>query len=450
MLSKKFLILPLLIGVVLLVGFLVYENKTRIAEAGAGQNVKGFAWSDLIGWISANSSNCDTNNDGISEGVPPACPVSGTVIPNYGLNIADNGTTGIFSGYAWSEHVGWISFNQADLTGCPSGVCRAEVDKATGVVSGWAKFLTTGDWLKLKGTNYGFVINKGTGEFSGYAWGDVTAGLVSASCQNNNRCASNNYKLTTTFVMNVKPIVVVDPSIPVVPPIPPGSSLPNPNPAIVNVCSNPAYNFYWNFGDADGDTQSKYQIQIVKTTNGSWVAGTEEVDTGIIDSSTQSKQILLAPSGLAYNRTYKWRIMVWDSNGGASDWVYGVNFTTPIHASPTPNFTWTPLTIVKDQEIQFCSMQQAGVCFNNASVCYGASAPLCTGANFLWTFPPGIVFVTGSNTTANPKVKFSTTGSNQPITLQITDDLGPSGQCSIIKNINVILPLPKYQEVLPQ
>jgi len=448
MISKRFLILLFFFGIALTVGFLVYKNQTKTVEAGAGQNVKGFAWSDIVGWISANSNNCDTNNDGLSEGVPPACPSSGTAIPSYGLDITDNGTTGIFSGYAWSEHAGWITFNQADLVGCPTLPCQAVVDKQTGIVSGWAKFLTTGDWLKLKGTNYGILINKGTGDFSGYGWGDTTAGLVSASCQNNNRCASNNYKLTTTFNMNVNPTI---------------SIALGQNPVLGNVCSNPSYSFFWTFYDADGDTQSKYRLQINK--EGNFAAfGVGEVDLTVDPAIANSGElqtisnILLAVSPgsgpdnrqISYNTTYYWRVMVYDQWGGASPWANGTSFTTPAHLSPTPNFTWNPLTIVRDQEIQFCSMQQAGVCANNASVCYGASAPLCTGASFLWTFPSGTQFISGTNQTANPKVKFPTSGSNQPVTLQITDDLGPSGQCSITKNINVILPLPKYQEILPQ
>ncbi len=151
---------------------------------------------------------------------------------------------------------------------------------------------------------------------------------------------------------------------------------------------------------------------------------------------------------IGYNTTYYWRVKVYDKWNGASSWINGASFTTPLHLSPTPNFTWNPLTIIKDLAVQFCSMQQAGACVSNASVCYGASAPFCTGASFLWTFPAGTQFVSGNNSTANPKVKFPTAGKNQPVVLQITDDLGIP--CSVTKNINVTLPLPKWKETLPQ
>jgi len=55
----------------------------------------------------------------------------------YGVTI--NTSNGIFSGWAWSSNVGWISFNQADLAGCPSGACEAKINLTTGAISGWAK-----------------------------------------------------------------------------------------------------------------------------------------------------------------------------------------------------------------------------------------------------------------------------------------------------------------------
>ncbi len=364
-------------------------------QADVSENVSGFAWSDIIGWVSFNNT-------------------SGGGVNDYGVNIIENGTTGIFSGYVWSNNAGWIDFNEANLSGCPSGTCRAWVDKTNGLVYGWAKFRTTNDWLKLRGAGYGISISKSNGDFSGWAWGGETAGWVSFNCANKGVCSPVNYKVKTIFDMNIKPIV-----------------LPNPNPAIANMCSYPAYNFSWNFGDTDGDTQSKYQIQIVKTSNSTWVAGVEEVDTGIINSSTQSKEILLAPVGLAYNRTYKWRIMVWDSNNGASVWAYGNNFTTPIHIYPTPKFDWSPKPIIKDQLVQFSS---------GASECY---AP----CSFVWTKPANSEFA--SSTTAvseNPVVKFNDSG-NPFVSLQITDNVG---DCSTSTNVRVTLPLPKWKEILPQ
>lgn len=194
-----------LLAVVLVLGlgyvaYTVSPNTVAPTEvqAGAGQNVSGYAWSDNIGWISFNNTS-----DGSAT--------------SYGVNI--NTTTGDFSGNAWSSNidtattpnqggVGWISFDRA-YTGNPPGAPYqtgvstdpiAKADIATGNVTGWARALaactkdpsgnlsptpcTTDSngggwdgWIKLSkdpadsGSTYGVVVNTTNGRFSGYAWG---------------------------------------------------------------------------------------------------------------------------------------------------------------------------------------------------------------------------------------------------------------------------------------
>jgi len=86
-------------------------------------NVFGWAWSENVGWISANCH-------------------SGGGAKNYGLNIGGDGT---LTGYAWSENVGWISFEPADVNGCNNcsgAACQAKVDTAAASgnreITGWA------------------------------------------------------------------------------------------------------------------------------------------------------------------------------------------------------------------------------------------------------------------------------------------------------------------------
>ncbi len=442
---KKFLFLILFVGVIFITGFLLYRNQTKTVEAGVGQNVFGWAWSSNIGWISMNSLNCDTNDDGLSNGNPPNCPAIGTPIPSYGVNIIDNGSTGIFSGHAWSSNAGWIDFDEADLVGCPSGTCRAWVNKLDGLVYGWAKIrsVSTGEWVRLRGNYCNISINKSTGDFSGWAWGGETAGRISFNCnqtETGSVCPIANYKVTTSFDMNIKPTVAV------------GAS---PNPVSINLCSNPAYNFAWVFNDLDvGDTQRQYQLQV--DFDGNWnnntlVAG--EVDITAV-SSALNKEILLAKTPgvgsnqLAYNKTYSWRVRVWDNHPSSpnsiSDWVYGVNFTTPIHIYPTPMFDWSPKLIIQDQLIQFSS--EISECYDNSN-----NKISCAGANFLWTLPTATTsaeFASGTTAVSkNPVIKFDDSGNNQRITLRITDNVG---FCSTSTNVRVTLPLPKWKEILPQ
>lgn len=94
-----------LISFIIISGALFYSFKNHETEkvyAGVGDNVAGFAWSENIGWISFNNTNTG----------------GGT---SYGVNILENAAgVGVLSGFAWSGNIGWISFNRAD-TGAPPG-----------------------------------------------------------------------------------------------------------------------------------------------------------------------------------------------------------------------------------------------------------------------------------------------------------------------------------------
>ena len=402
----KLLLFLFLSGALIISIFFFFNNsKVEQVEAGTGDNVFGYAWSENIGWISFNN----TTGEGST---------------NYGVNIGSDGT---FSGYAWSENIGWISFNQSELSGCPSGTCRAEVNLLTHEVSGWARALAYGDgwdgWIKLRGSGYGVEINDATQEFEGWAWGDVVVGWVSFNCKNpetGNVCSTSNYQVKTSFTFNQLPIAT-DLTF-----------------SVLDYCiySLPT-SFSWTFED-DG-TQEYYQVQIDNNSNFS----SPEVDSGKVYSSSESYMA----SGLSYNTTYYWRLKVWDDKGNSSGWTSGSQFTSPPHAYPSPDFTWSPSSPSVDEIIQLCAVQ-AGVCGTNQSTCYNLfNNPIsCSGETFLWTLPVEAEFATTSvASTENPQIKFTDSGDHN-VTLQITDDIGT---CSITKQIGVSFPLPEWEETAP-
>lgn len=138
--------------------------------AGTEHNGVGWLWGGSqdgsnntytgIGWISLNSTNTLSSPT------------------NYGVSFPLNGDPA--SGYAWSENVGWISFNEADLAGCPSGTCSARIEEES--LKGWARVLAvkdasavgnSGGWsgfISLDGLIYNATFNSSTGELGGYAW----------------------------------------------------------------------------------------------------------------------------------------------------------------------------------------------------------------------------------------------------------------------------------------
>jgi hypothetical protein len=148
-------------------------------SATASENVAGWAWSDTGGWLSLNDTN----------------PGSGG--GSYGINM--NLSTKAVNGFAWSDNQGWVCFgtscnNNACLSGLtfpyntPSGSTSTASVNAGNELQGWARMCNiSGDdgWVSLNcdtapgcGSDYGPLVNFGTGQLSGYAWhGAVGAGL---------------------------------------------------------------------------------------------------------------------------------------------------------------------------------------------------------------------------------------------------------------------------------
>ncbi len=151
-------------SLIIIAAFIFFTDRAYSTISGP---LGGYAWSDNIGWVSFNCATGGPTGNNI-------CATS-----NYFITM-DN--SGLFSGYAWSDNVGWISANQSDLTGCPSSPCWAKLDGNT--VTGWMKALSASNgwdgWISLSGSNYGVTINS-DGAFSGYAWGSDVVGWLSFS-----------------------------------------------------------------------------------------------------------------------------------------------------------------------------------------------------------------------------------------------------------------------------
>ncbi len=185
----------------------------------------------------------------------------------------------------------------------------------------------------------------------------------------------------------------------------------------------------WSYSDPNNspvgtDPQSSYYVQFA--TNASF---TQNVyNTGIVPGAATTFTI---PFGwLQYNTTYYVRVRVWDSFGQASAYSATRNFTTPLHAYPIVNFTYSPASVHKSEPVQF----------TDTSVANGGA----TLSSWSWTFTNG---TPASSTQRNPIASFLTEGS-QPVTLRVTDSNALS--CTKIQNINVQRSIPSWKEVAPQ
>lgn len=185
------------LGVIIFCGFFIVT--TVVIKAAVG-GVTGWGWGGSesqsdgnqnngnsgfetgVGWISMNRINCDSDDDGKSDGTS-GCPASGTPIGNYGVNIPSG--DGAVTGNAWNENIGWIQFDPSGpypTTGCNPACPATSVRRSGNDLVGWARIVGIAQesaagnsggwsgWIKMKGSNYGVTIN-GT-SLEGFAWSD--------------------------------------------------------------------------------------------------------------------------------------------------------------------------------------------------------------------------------------------------------------------------------------
>jgi hypothetical protein len=405
-------------------------------NADASDNVFGWAWSENIGWISFNCNN--------SELPEPRCGI------DYGVNIDES--TGDFSGYAWSENVGWISFKESDLIGCPNAPCKAMADMFTGEVSGWAKVLCSDSWIRLRDTDYEINIDEDTGEFHKWAWSD-DYGWISFNCAEGGNCGNVDYKVITTVPFLSMPYI---------------EDLTFSPDYCLDVKGKGHISLEWKYKNDSGNAQAKFNLQVAanpaKNPDGTFVThivNFEDIAQVVSPDGkgTSGVDVVLPPSGpqdIFYNDHYYWQVQVEDVLGWASVWTGGPEFNTPLHPYPYPDFTLLPESPSVGEEIQLCST--LGVdCVEDVSVCYNAAggAISCTGNAFEWTIPDAS-FIDSDDFFENPKIQFDALGDGKVIKLGITDagiTIGNGncgvGCCEKSKTIDVSLPLPNWKEVIP-
>jgi len=396
----------------ILFGFFVFEK----ADAGVGDNISGWTWSENIGWISFNNT-------------------TGGGTTNYGVNI--NPSTGIFSGYAWSENIGWITFNESELSGCPVSPCRAWLDSSNNV-QGWSRALAYGGgwdgWIKMSDGTYGVNVDLTNGDFHGWAWSDMVIGWISFNSTDAG-AGGAAYKVVLDLSKFNRPPTAIN------------LSVDDPNAAdYCGITGYPPVRVHWQFSDLDsGDSQSAYQIQVDDNSDFSSLL----VDTGKISNSSQS--FLIGPSypTLSWNATYYWRLKVWDSKDTSStDWiVYQDNvpplesFTTASHSYPYPNFTFSPQNPAIGEVVTFIDNSK---CYSSpGNTEYNCS----TGGSisYLWDFGNGQTSTTKGDVTTT----YATAGP-KTVRLTITDNnLTPAGSCDTTRQVTVALPFPEWEEIPP-
>jgi len=289
--------------------FLIYT----LTEASSDDNISGYAWSENIGWISFNN----TTGGG----------------SDYGVQI--DPSTGDLSGYAWSENIGWISFNRSDAGDPPSnpfknGIPIANYDENTGQITGWMRVLAYSGgwdgWIRFcevsicSGNTATIDSNK---DWHGWAWSDMVVGWISF---NSVEGGSGDYKVeldATNEGTNIKVTTntVSQPACYF------GAPTPTVNWTIGSEAVPPAI---WPASD-----QASYQVQIDQNQN----FNNPEIDTSEVTSvknNPSSDSYTVDTSGLSFDQTYYWRVKIKDSFDSWTDWVVGDSTFTTVGSCNNP------------------------------------------------------------------------------------------------------------------
>ena len=140
-----------------------------------------------IGWISLNEK------DGGVSGAP------------YKVGIDATAGDGTLTGFGWAsvlggdtDEWGWLVFEKSYLSGCPAGECSARIDRETGQVSGWARFICMDGscdesggsvngwdgWVSLRGASadgYGLCFGKSEGNVVEVSGEEYATGVTCAN-----------------------------------------------------------------------------------------------------------------------------------------------------------------------------------------------------------------------------------------------------------------------------
>jgi len=486
-----------------LAAFFLNTGKASATALPPSISLEGFAWSSVAGWISFNAKNCDTNANGfIDTGACGGSDTGATPVVDYAVSV-ELPTSGVkkLSGYAWanpvdvqgcdtnnngfidatprcggqdnattpvatyadaSNNMGWVTFNETELAGCPPGpaACRAQVNFIARKLEGWARSCAVfqsgcqgalrppiqnggwDGWISLSGTAvpsgelYGATYVPTSCKLEGYAWGGGDAAQVIDWISFSGVATDGSPYGVRLVGANVPPDPPDNLSV-TANTDPPGTFCPGP------------WRFVFSFHYVDPETtdMSAYEIQIAK--NPAFAPGDIIYDSGqtpLIGASGSVASVIKTfcspmtcpgSSIFTYSTDYRWRVKVWDSGNSAcqvtgeqdSPWSAADGFRTPRHDWPKVGFSWVPAKpSAANEDVHFPNT----TAFDAGSI----------GQGFLWTLdgttPPPI-----TSTASDPGVRRYSSVGSFPATLKATDDVG---NCQLQKMVPVAPPLPSYQE----
>jgi len=190
----------------------------------------------------------------------------------------------------------------------------------------------------------------------------------------------------------------------------------------------------WTYSDPNNnppgtDPQTKYQIQIDDNS---------DFSSPIFDTTTPGPATsrYINSQQIKLNKTYYWRVKVWDSHDASSSFTTA-SFKTPNHIYPEPVFSNEPLKITKNVT--------STIVFDNKSICYKSEdpTPTTTCTSFEWNFGDGTSLTTTTATSVSHT--YAPTSTSVTVELKATDSLGKT--CSTSTELQTKRKRPIWREI---
>jgi len=328
------------------------------AKAAATENILGWAWSENIGWISFNDLNCDVDGDGTyNDGGLNDCPNDDSAVIPYGVNV--DSATGNFSGYAWSSSIGWVRFQQSAVPEVPPDNFAFSANCDDPTTCDEIGDNCTACYNSTDNNVYGWAKILALGDDGWLKMNGTWSDGVNLSNNDFSGWAWNDDNNNTSIGWvsfncdNDASCGVSDYKV----------YLRNNPPVITNggwsmadVCelgANPQAQFIWGYTDIDiGDLQSAYQVEIYED-----AAFTLPVVGGDSGKVLSALNVFTVPAGvLEYGKEYWYKVRAWDTNNAESNVLslYFGDLKDISHRYPTPAFSYDPsVNITQFQEITF-------------------------------------------------------------------------------------------------
>lgn len=429
--------------------FIADPKQVELVQANEGHNLVGYAWSENIGWISFNCMNQDKvceNNQSVMCGLDSDCVDAG--VGGVCLSECSNSNYGVTISDSNGKFSGYAwSSNVGWIDFGPLPPYPNSPNKLAEYDS------VTGDvigWAKILSQGDDGWIKMSDLWSNGVSVNNLTfSGWAWNGNSNNSGAGWISFNCADSGVCAASDYSVSLNRIPSAINLEKSASVyceyPGPKKDVREVLLR------WSFSDSNSeDTQKAYEL--ILSANPGYASPL--ISTGKVINSSAGQYAVSLSDGLQYDTTYYWRVRVWDNHGYVSDWSES-SFKTDKHAYPDiTSFTTDPVAPRALEDTFFSSIAKTyggsyvennGWLFTSSDI---APASISTSTASSVDLGGGVIESTTQNAGPAQFQPSSSSSGPEEVLVKVTDTDGYF--CEMPFSLDAQISLPIWREVRPQ